>query len=156
MLNRCLGVEEKKCDPFHPICISVFLSVSHRHLFCLCVFLRTARSLSHSRVSSCVFWLTGSFSTALLFESFHWLGHWPLCFFPPSSVSSTTLSMLYSWCDTRSCCSFTNSSPHIDPPIWPKDLELWFISPKDFISLFYCPVFMHLGSLEPSDIALLS
>ena len=44
-------------------------------------------------------------------------------------------SMLYGWCDARICSSFTNSSLHIDPPIWAKDFELWFISPKDFIPL---------------------
>ena len=32
-------------------------------------------------------------------------------------------SMLYSWYDTRDCSSFTNSLPHIDPPILPKDFK---------------------------------
>ena len=27
-------------------------------------------------------------------------------------------SMLYGWCDTGSCSCFSNSAPHIDPPIW--------------------------------------
>ena len=47
-------------------------------------------------------------------------------------------SMLFGWCDTGGCSTFTNSSPHIDPPIWPTDFELWFISPKNFIPLLYC------------------
>ena len=46
--------------------------------------------------------------------------------------------MLYSWSDWESCSSFTNSLPHIDPCIWPKDFELWFISSKSFIPLLYC------------------
>ena len=60
-----------------------------------------------------------------------------------------TSSMLYGWCDTASCCSFTNSSPHIDPPIWLKDFKLWFFSPKSFIKLLYCLVFVGVGPLEP-------
>ena len=63
--------------------------------------------------------------------------------------------MLYGWCDTGGCSSFTNSLPHIDPPIWPKDFELWFVSPKDFILILYCPVFACLGPLGPFDIVLL-
>ena len=63
--------------------------------------------------------------------------------------------MLYGWWDTGCCCSFTNSSPHIDPPIWPKDFKCWFVSPKDFIPLRYCPVFVHLSHLELFDIVLL-
>ena len=53
------------------------------------------------------------------------------------------------------CSSFTHSSLHIDPPIWAKDFKLWFISPKNFIPLLYCPVFVHLDPLEPFDILLL-
>ena len=60
--------------------------------------------------------------------------------------------MLYSWCDTGGCSSFTNSSPHIDPPIWLKDFEHGFVSPKDFILLLYSPVFVGLGSLKIFDI----
>ena len=62
-------------------------------------------------------------------------------------------AMLYKWCDTvrGGCNPFTNSSLYI----WPKDFELWFVSPKDFIPLLYCPVFVHLGLLEPFDIVLL-
>ena len=56
-------------------------------------------------------------------------------------------SKLYSWCDTGGCSAFTNSSLHIDSPIWPKDFELWFISPKDFVPLLYCPVFVRLNSV---------
>ena len=40
-----------------------------------------------------------------------------------------------------------------DPKI--LNFELWFFSPKDFIPLFYCLVFVHLGPLEPFDIVLL-
>ena len=58
-------------------------------------------------------------------------------------------SMLYGWCAIEGCSSFTNSSPHIDPRIWANDAELSFVSPKDFILLLYCPVFMRLGPLEP-------
>ena len=64
-------------------------------------------------------------------------------------------SMPYVWCDTGGCSSFTNSSLHIDPPIWAKDFKLWFISPKNFIPLLYCPIFVYLGPLEPFDILLL-
>ena len=64
-------------------------------------------------------------------------------------------SMFCGWFDTGSCGSFTNSLPHIDSPIWAKDFELWFVSPKDFILQDYCPVFVCLGSLEPFDIVLL-
>ena len=53
-------------------------------------------------------------------------------------------SMFYGWCDTVGCCSFTNSLLHIDPPISLKDFELWYVSPKDFIPLLYCSVFVHL------------
>ena len=63
-------------------------------------------------------------------------------------------SMFYGWWDTGGCSSFTNSSPHIDPPIWLEVFELWFVSPKDFISLLYCPVFMHLGPLDTFDVVL--
>ena len=64
-------------------------------------------------------------------------------------------SMLYGWCDTGGCSSFATSSLLINLPIWLKDFELWFVSPKNFIPLLYCPVFVHLGSLEPIDIVLL-
>ena len=63
------------------------------------------------------------------------------------------------------CSSFTNSSQHIEP-IWPQDLKLWFISPKDFIPLLKWvklhkdwtidyPVFVQLDPLKPFDIVLL-
>ena len=64
-------------------------------------------------------------------------------------------SMVCGWCDTRSCSSFTNSSPHLNSPIWPKDFELWFVSPMDVIPLLYCSVFVHLCPLEPFQIVLL-
>ena len=64
-------------------------------------------------------------------------------------------SMLYGWYDTGNYSSFTNSLPHIDPPIWAKDFGLWFVIPKDFIPLLYCPVFVCLGPREPFDIVLL-
>ena len=44
-------------------------------------------------------------------------------------------SMLYSCGDSGGCSSFINSSRHINTSIWPKDFELWFVSPKDFIPL---------------------
>ena len=68
---------------------------------------------------------------------------------------NTASSMLYDWCDTGGCSSFTNTSLHIDPPIWPKDFKLGIVSPKDFIPMFYCPVFEHLRPLEPFDIVFL-
>ena len=73
----------------------------------------------------------------------------------PYQQHSRASSMLYGWCETGGWCSFTNSSPYIDPPIWSKDFELWFVRPKGFISLPYCLVFVCLGSLGPFDIALL-
>ena len=63
--------------------------------------------------------------------------------------------MLYSWYDTRGYNSLTNSSPHVDPVIWPKEFELWFISPKNFTPLLYCPVFMLFCPMEPFDIIFL-
>ena len=66
-----------------------------------------------------------------------------------------TCSILYGWCDTEGYSSFTNCSLHIDPPIWAKDFELLFVSPKDFIPLFCCPIFARLGPPEPFDIVLL-
>ena len=56
----------------------------------------------------------------------------------------------------RGCSFFINSSPQIEPPIWPQNFELWFISPKDFIPLLYCSVFVCLIPLEPFDIDLVS
>ena len=64
-------------------------------------------------------------------------------------------SMLYGQCDTGVCSSFTNTSQHIESPTWLRDFKLWFVSPKDFISLFYCQVFVCLCSLEPFHILLL-
>ena len=55
-----------------------------------------------------------------------------------------------------SCSFFTNSSPHIDPPIWPKDFELRFVILKDFIPLLYLLVYVRLGPLELFDIVFLS
>ena len=60
-----------------------------------------------------------------------------------------------SWCNTGGCSSFTNSSPHIDPPIYHKDFKLWFVNPKDFVPLLDCSVFVRLGPLEPFDRVLL-
>ena len=71
---------------------------------------------------------------------------------PPTKI----FFMLYSWCDTGGCSSFTNSSPHIAPPIQPKDFELWFFSLKNFISQLYYPVFVCFGSLVLFDIVLFS
>ena len=65
-------------------------------------------------------------------------------------------SMLYGWCNTAGSSSFTNSSPHIYPPIWVKDFELWLVSSKDFIPLLYCPVFVRLDQLEPFHTVFLS
>ena len=45
--------------------------------------------------------------------------------------------------------SFTNSSSHVDSSIWVKDFKHWFVCPKDFFPILYCPVFVHLGSLVP-------
>ena len=61
-------------------------------------------------------------------------------------------SMLYCWCDTGYRSSFTNSSPLIDSLIRAKVFKFWFANPKNFILLLYCPVFVHLGPLEPFDI----
>ena len=56
-----------------------------------------------------------------------------------------TSSILYGWCDTGDGTSFNNSSPYLDPPIWVKDFEIWFVSPKVFIPLLCCSVFVRLG-----------
>ena len=63
-------------------------------------------------------------------------------------------SMLYSWCDTGGCSSFTNSSQHIDPLLNPK------ISNFDSSvqrTLFHSSVviFVLLGSPVPFNIVLL-
>ena len=68
---------------------------------------------------------------------------------------SRTLNMFYGRFETGGCSSFNNSSLHTDPPIWPKYFELWFTSPKDFIPLLNCPVFVCLGPLEHFDIILI-
>ena len=61
-------------------------------------------------------------------------------------------SMLYGWCDAGTCSSFTKTLLHIDPCIHPKDFEHWFVSPKGFILLLCCLVFVSLGPLESFDI----
>ena len=66
---------------------------------------------------------------------------------PPHNRASFMLPCL---CYTGACSSFINSSPHIDLPIWPKDFELWFVSP-----LLYCLVFVCLGPQNPFHIVLL-
>ena len=45
------------------------------------------------------------------------------------------------------CSSLNNCSLHIDSPIWAKDFEIWFVSPKDIIPLLCSPIFMCLGPL---------
>ena len=60
-------------------------------------------------------------------------------------LHNTASSMLYSWCDTGGCRSLTNSSLHINPPIWPQNFKL---------PLLYCPVFVCFEPLEPFDIVL--
>ena len=80
-----------------------------------------------------------------------WIWNWQ----KPSTPTNKIFSMHYGWCDTGSCSSFTNSLPHINPPIWPKGFKHWFVSPKDFIPQLYCLVFMCLGSLELIGIVLL-
>ena len=82
-------------------------------------------------------------------------------------------SMLYGLCDTRGCRSFTNSSLHKEPPIWPKDFKHWFICQKDYstdllsslwvpwptgdfwhcfapLTLFSWQQFCHIGQLQSS------
>ena len=44
---------------------------------------------------------------------------------------------------------FTNIPPHIGPPIWTKDFEFSFVSPKNIFLLL-----SSLGALEPFDIVL--
>ena len=60
--------------------------------------------------------------------------------------------MLYGWYDIGSCSSLINSSPYIDPSIWQKESELWFVSLKDFIPLLYSPVFVRLGLLNSGSL----
>ena len=72
----------------------------------------------------------------------------------PSPYNSA-FSMICSWCDTGDYSPFTNSSPYIGPPIWPKDFKLWLVSPKDLIPLLNCPALVCFGSLELFDIVLL-
>ena len=55
----------------------------------------------------------------------------------------------------RGCSFFSNTWPRVDPPIWLKYFKLWFVSPKNLIPLFYCPILLHLGPLELFDIVLL-
>ena len=70
------------------------------------------------------------------------------------TLHNEDFTMLNSWCNTGGCNSFSNSSQHIDPTIWAKDFELWFVSQKDFIPLLYCQFFVCLGPLMPFDIVL--
>ena len=65
---------------------------------------------------------------------------------------NTASSMLCGWCNIGGSRSFTNTSLHIDPLIWPRDFELWFVSPKDIILLLYCSVFEWFGPLDLSKI----
>ena len=81
-----------------------------------------------------------------------------ICKSPPTHTHthhSRSSFMFYGWWDTDGCSSFTNSSLHVNPRIWPKDFELWFVRPKDFIPMVYFPVFVLLVSLEDFDIVLL-
>ena len=61
-----------------------------------------------------------------------------------SPTHTRASSLLYGWCDTGSYSSFTDSSRHIDPPLWTKDFEFWFIGSKDcsifqsFCALTHC------------------
>ena len=55
-------------------------------------------------------------------------------------------SMLYGWCNTGTCSSFTNSSTHID-----RKFSNFHSSVKK--TLFHCSV--HFGPLETFDIVLL-
>ena len=78
-----------------------------------------------------------------------------LCIWQSPPQHNRAFFMLYGWCDTESYSSFINSLPYIDPLIWVKDFNLWFVSLKEFILLFYHPVFVHVGRLKPFDIVLL-
>ena len=62
-------------------------------------------------------------------------------------LPSRASSMLHGRCDTGVCSSFTKSLSYIEPCIWAKDFELWFVSPKNFIPLIYCPVYWYLLTL---------
>ena len=64
-------------------------------------------------------------------------------------------SMLYDWWDTGGCSSITNSSLHIEGPIWSQRFRTFFVSPKSFIPGLCCRVLVHIGLLEPFDIVLL-
>ena len=43
--------------------------------------------------------------------------------------------LLYRCCNTGDSSSFTNFTSHVDPAIWAKDFELWFVSAKEFFLL---------------------
>ena len=54
----------------------------------------------------------------------------------PTTITITPRAphlILYGRCDTGSWSFFINFSLHIDHPICPKDFELWFVNPPDFI-----------------------
>ena len=54
----------------------------------------------------------------------------------PYQRNNKASSKLYAWYGLQLFHQlFTTHRP---PPIWSKDFELWFVSSKDFIPLFYC------------------
>ena len=65
----------------------------------------------------------------------------------------SSLLLMYFFCGLKGVACL---SPHIFPPIRPKDLKLWIVSPKDFIPLICCPAFVRIGQLEPFDMVWLS
>ena len=67
-----------------------------------------------------------------------------------------TSTVLYGWWDKGGCSSFTNSSLHIDPPIWTQRFRTLIFMLNDFIPLLSCLVFVQLSQLEHFDIVLLT
>ena len=82
-----------------------------------------------SRVPDGIAWCCSTLRVNLIQFSLHLMQITEFAFgkiHPYNKTSST----VYSYCDTGSCCSFTNTTLHIDLPVWTKHLELWFVSPK--------------------------
>ena len=101
--------------------------------------------------------ITNPWDTSCVLDRIAWC--WSMLWYP------VWLNLTFTWCKSptlqtyslrsmgyRGLQLFYQLSLQIDSPIWSPKFELWFIGPKDFILLFYFPVFVHLGPQEPFDI----
>ena len=66
-----------------------------------------------------------------------WFCNWQK---PPHHISAS--SMLYTWCDTEGCSSFTNSLPHTD-----SSIKILNFDSSVQRTLFHCPIVQSLCTL---------